>query len=258
MDWKLTKSLYILVFLLINVALLMMYYNKQQEDIREIENSPGVLEETNIDLTQLPEHQPEKLNILAGEKVDFNEVEEVSEASVEIINDGYIIQEDFEAGSGTLEMTAESLRRHKEEQVYRGGNYQYDDIMSNDNAMLFNQYYGDYPIFNNEAARLIYRGNGTEAIEYEQGYITNLRENSLTSPIAVRNPRQVVSDLYMRQRISEEAVIENARLGYYIILSDDDQVLLRPKWELQITDQGVEKAIYVDAISETEDIIESE
>lgn len=258
MDWKLTKSLYILVFLLINVALLMMYYNKQQEDIEEIENTPGVLEETDIDMSQLPEHQPEKLNILAGEKLDFNEVDEISDDEVEITNSGHIIHEEFDAGDEPPEMGIDALQRHKNEQVYRGGNYKYDDVMSNGTSVLFNQYYGEYPIFNHEGARVIYRGDGTEAMEYEQGYITNLRENSYTSPIAVRNPRQVVSDLYGRQRISGEAVIENARLGYYIILSDDEQVLLRPKWEFKITDQGVEKMIYVDAISETEDIIESE
>ena len=53
-------------------------------------------------------------------------------------------------------------------------------------------------------------------------------------------------------------MIENARLGYYVILNDGDQVMLRPKWEFRISDQGVEKTIYIDAISETEDIIESE
>ena len=104
MDWKLTKSLYILVFLLINVALLMMYYNKQQEDIEEIENTPGVLEETDIDMSQLPEHQPEKLNILAGEKLDFNEVDEISDDEVEITNSGHIIHEEFDAGDEPPEM----------------------------------------------------------------------------------------------------------------------------------------------------------
>ncbi|MFC3419330.1 two-component system regulatory protein YycI [Salinicoccus hispanicus] len=258
MDWKLTKSLYILVFLLINVALLVMYYNKQQEEIREIEDAPSVLESTNIDLSQLPGYDPEQLTILAGERVDFAEVEEVDDEAVEITNEDFIIHQSFESGDISPVMEQESLEAHKNDQVYRGGEYKYDDVMSNDDYMLFNQYYDDYPIFNHEAARVLYRGEGVEAAEYEQGYIINLHENSHTSPITARKPRQVISDLYLRERISGEAVIENARLGYYIILNDEDQVLLRPKWEFQVTDQDVEKTIYVDAISETEDIIESE
>lgn len=258
MDWKLTKSLYIIVFLLINVALLMMYYNKQQEDVKEIEDAPSVLEATNIDLSQLPEYDPEQLTILAGERVDFEEIEEIDEDGVEVTDENFIIHEIFDNGDIAPVLEQEALEAHKDEQVYRGDEYKYDDVMSNDDYMLFNQYYGEHPIFNQEAARILYRGKGAEAEEYEQGYITNLRENSQTSPVTVRNPRQVISDLYLRERISGEAVIENARLGYYIILNDEDQVLLRPKWEFQITDQGVEKSIYVDAISETEDIIESE
>ncbi|GAB3068321.1 two-component system regulatory protein YycI [Salinicoccus sesuvii] len=258
MDWKLTKSLYIVVFLLINVALLVMYYNKQQEDVREIEDAPSVLESTNIDLSRLPEYNPEQLTILSGERIDFEEIEEIDKDNAEVTDEDYILHENFATGDSAPAMEQASLEAHKDEQVYRGGDYQYDDVMSNEDYMLFNQYYGDYPIFNHEAARILYRGEGAEAEEYEQGYISNLRENSQTSPVTVRNPRQVISDLYLRERISGEAVIENARLGYYIILSDEEQVLLRPKWEFQVTDQDVEKSIYVDAISETEDIIESE
>lgn len=258
MDWKLTKSLYILVFLLINIGLIMMYYNKQQEDIHKIEDRPNILEETNIDLSQLPEHEPRKLNILSAVRATFIETEEIEAETAETTNEGYLLKNDFEAGENAPDMTRDDLENHKDEEVYRGSEYEYDDVMSDEGYMLFNQHYEDLPIFNNEAARLLYRGDGQQAMEYEQGYLKNISENEYTSPVAVRDPEKVVANLYTDERISGEADIEDARLGYYIILNDGDQVLLRPKWRFSISDQGVDKTIYVDAISETEDIIERE
>src|SRR5699024_2669003 len=120
------------------------------------------------------------------------------------------------------------------------------------------QHLAGVPIFKHDTARLMFRGDGPEAEVYEQAYLENLRENSYSTPAAVRNPKEGVIDLYQRDRISEEAVVGYERLGYYVMLNGGDQVMLRPKWEFRNSDQGVEKTIYIDAISETEDMIESE
>lgn len=258
MDWKLTKSLYILVFLVINLSLVFMLYNKQQDSVKKIESTPNVLEETDIDVSALPEHEPMKLNVLTGEAEDFKNVEEIDEDDIEMANANHSITVEFGEGDQAPAMDRESLEQYKAESVYSGKEYEYDEVMSNGNRMIFNQQFEDLPIFNHESARLVFRGEGEEAEAYEQAHLKNLRENSYSTPVAVRDPKQGVIDLYQRDRISEEAVIENARLGYYVILNDGEQVMLRPKWEFRILDQGVEKTIYIDAISETEDIIESE
>ncbi|WP_411843101.1 two-component system regulatory protein YycI [Salinicoccus sp. HZC-1] len=258
MDWKLTKSLYILVFLIINLALIFMLYNKQQESVQKIENKPDVLEETDIDISGIPEHEPMELSVLSGEIEDFEDVEEIDEEDIEKMDDAHSIIVEYSEGDQAPKMNRQSLEQYKAESIYRGENYEYDEVMSTENRMIFNQQFEDYPIFNHESARLVFRGEGTEAEAYEQAHLTNLRENSYSTPTAVRDPKEGIIDLYQRDRISEEAVIENARLGYYIILNDGEQVMLRPKWEFRISDQGVEKTIYMDAISATEDIIESE
>ncbi|HIW12807.1 MAG TPA: two-component system regulatory protein YycI [Candidatus Salinicoccus stercoripullorum] len=258
MDWKLTKSLYILVFLIINLALIFMFYNKQQDSVKKIEDAPSVLEKTDIDVSGLPEHEPMKLNVLTAETEDFEDIEEAEASDIESSENSNSLTVEFEEGDAAPWMDPESLEQYKTESIYRGGDYEYDEMMSKENRRIFNQHFEGLPIFNHESARLIFRGEGPEAEVYEQAYLKNLRENSYSTPAAVRNPKEGVIDLYQRDRISEEAVVENARLGYYVILNEGDQVMLRPKWEFRISDQGVEKTIYIDAISETEDIIESE
>ena len=34
--------------------------------------------------------------------------------------------------------------------------------------------------------------------------------------------------------------------------------MMRPKWQFEITDEDIERILYVDALSQTEDIIERE
>lgn len=258
MDWKLTKSLYILVFLIINLSLVFMLYSKQQDSVQKIESTPNVLEETDIDVSAIPEHEPMKLNVLTGETEDFKDVEEIDEDDIETTNTNHSVTAEFSEGGQAPAMDRESLEQYKSKSIYSGEDYKYDEVMSSGNRMIFNQQFEGLPIFNHESSGLVFRGEGEAAETYEQAYLANLRENSYSTPVAVRDPKKGVIDLYQRDRISSEAVIENARLGYYVILNDGEQVMLRPKWEFRISDQDVEKTIYIDAISETEDIIESE
>src|SRR5699024_2700474 len=221
MDWKLTKSLYILVFLIINLALIFMFYNKQQDSVKKIEDAPSVLEKTDIDVSGLPEHEPMKLNVLTAETEDFEDIEEAEASDIETAENSNSHTVELEEVEVAPWMDAESLEEYKTESIYRGGDYEYDEMMSKENRRIFNQHFEALPIFNHESARLIFRGEGPEAEVYEQAYLKNLRENSYSTPAAVRNPKEGVIDLYQRDRISEEAEVENARRGYYDSMKEE-------------------------------------
>ena len=127
--------------------------------------------------------------------------------------------------------------------------------MSEKDSIIFNQHYENYPIFSNEAARLFF---SEESQTVTQGYIENIEVNEYSSPTTVRPPKVIVEELYLNEEITENAVIEGAELGYYIILEEENQIMMRPKWQFEITDGDLERVLYVDALSQTEDIIERE
>ena len=118
MDWKLTKSLYIIVFLLMNVALIYIYLNERQESVEEIQESPDVLSMTNIDMSNIEEYEPVEMNVLTGAIHDFSEDDnrnsEVDENNVS----GTKITEEFEDDGP--EMTEQGLQDYIDENVYRG------------------------------------------------------------------------------------------------------------------------------------------
>lgn len=255
MDWKLAKSLYIVVFLLINIALIIMYMNAREDSESQISESSNVLDDTSIDTSAIEEYEPVQMTILTAAVHNFEEADE--EIEEEDIEDQYRIKREFEDDEGPL-MEAAELQQYKDEEAFRGEEYSYDEVTSTDSQVIFNQMYEDFPIFNHEAARLSFSGESTRADMMEQTFIDGIEENEYSVATTARDPIESVEDLYVMERISEDATILNARLGYFIILVEEDQVMLRPKWEFQIEDHDVEKTVYVDAASDSEEIIESE
>lgn len=256
MDWKLTKSLYIIVFLLMNVALIYIYLNERQESVDEIEESRDVLNTTNIDMSNLEEYEPVEMNVLTGSIQDFSEEDDLSsEIDEDNISEAKIIEEFEESGPTMVE---QNLQNYIDKNVYRGNDYQYDNVMSTPDQVIFNQLYGNFPIFNHEAARIIFHGEGRQATSVEQTRLMDLEENEYTLSLTAKSPQEIVEELYERDRITSTAVINEARLGYYIILTEEDNAILRPKWEMHVTDQEISKTIYVDATTDSGEIIESE
>lgn len=256
MDWKLTKSLYIVVFLLMNIALLYIYMYEHRESVNEIEQSPDLLSRTDINMSNVEEYEPVEMNILTGVVEDFSSQDVLrQEVEPENVRGTKIIVEFEESGPTMVER---NLENYTDEYVYRGEEYKYDEMMSTGDRFIFNQVYEDFPIFNHEAARIIFEGEGRQVKLMEQTRLTNLQENEYTLNIEAKPPVEVVEELYVSEEISGEAVINKARLGYYIILSGDENVMLRPKWELNITDEGETRTLYVDATTDSGEIIESE
>ena len=256
MDWKLTKSLYIVVFLLMNIALIYIYMYEHREAVDEIEQSPDILSRTGINMENVDAYEPVEMNILTGTIEDFSNAEDLPpEVELDDMTGTKITVEFEESGPTMLE---QNLENYTDDYVYRGQEYKYDEVMSTPEQFVFNQMYEDFPIFNHEAARIVFRGEGRQVKVMEQTRLTNLVENEYTLDLPAKSPVEVVEELYEMKKISDEAIINKARLGYYIILTDEDNVMLRPKWELDITDQGLDKTIYVDATTDSGEIIESE
>src|SRR5699024_3440168 len=256
MDWKLTKSLYIIVFLLMNVALIYMYLNERQESVEEIQESPDVLSMTDIDMSNIEKYEPVEMNVLTGAVQDFSEEDNQNSEVDEDTVSGTKITEEFEEDGPS--MTEQTLQTYIDENVYRGHDYQYDNVMSTSDQVIFNQLYENFAIFNHETARIIFHGEGSQVNCMEQTRLMNLEENEYTLSLTAKSPKEIVEELYERESISSTAVINEARLGYYIILTEENNTILRPKWEMHVTDQDISKTIYVDATTDSGEIIGSE
>ena len=245
MDWKLTKSLFVAAFLLMNFVLIYILYNESNDEVRELSESTNALSETDIDTSALESFETVQMQIIVGEPAALEDEADTSDEETELtvpIEDG-------------VTFAPERLNTYKNNSIYRGEEYHYDEVMSDPETLIFNQHYEDYPIFSHEAARLYF---SEESASMTQGYVENIEASDYSVEQNVRHPKVIVEELYLQENITEDAVINSATLGYYIILEEEDQIMMRPKWQFEITDENVERILYVDAISQTEDIIERE
>lgn len=245
MDWKLTKSLFIAAFLLMNLVLIYILYNESNDEVRELADTTNVLSETNIDTSALDGFENVEMKIILGDPAELEHEDDMSEKDTALT---LPLDE-------SVTFAPEGLKTYKDNLIYRGEEYHYDKVMSEPDTIAFNQYYEGYPIFSHEAARLYF---SEESASMTQGYVENIEESDYSVEQNVRHPKVIVEELYLQENITDNAVIESATLGYYIILEEDNQVMMRPKWQFEITDEDIERIIYVDALSQTEDIIERE
>lgn len=256
MDWKLAKSLYIIVFLLINIFLIILYLGAREDPDKNSEKSVTVLENTDIDMSavDVDAYEPVEMSILTAVVENFTQSDE--DISVDDIENSRQIKREFESDGPGMDLT--ELQQYKNDEVYKGDEYSYDEVMSTNTQKIFNQVYDGFPVFNHESARLVFSGEATSVQTFEQTMLNDISVDAYTEPAYAKSLEEAVEGLFSAGRISDDAVVLNARLGYFVIFVEEDQVMLRPKWEFYIEDQGINKSIYVDATSDTEEIIESE
>lgn len=251
MIWKHTKSIYIAVFLFINIVLLIIILNQNNYDVDSNITSTRHLGSTNIDVHQVPTFKGEKMSIMHGEMYHFQDTEvdnDLNNKTTEVIK--YVNDVSFEIGY---------LKKYMEESVYRGNEYDYDKVMSKDDSIVFTQIIEGKPVFNHHTARVKFTNDeGTKIME--QMYLTNIKESEFSHPENVREPLQIIEELYKEGSISENAKILDAQLGYYVLVVEEDsgQVIMRPKWQFVIKEVNITRTIYIDAISQSEKIIEKE
>ncbi|MDK6862861.1 two-component system regulatory protein YycI [Nosocomiicoccus ampullae] len=250
MDWKLSKSIYITVFLIINIVLLIVLYNQyniqeRHESSRSQSISKSADYKTNVDALKNI-----KLSVLNGMQHEFQ-----SETSMD---QSGITQNVFEVKD--LELDATIVKAHIDKEIYRGSEYTFDSESSTSDTIYYNQMYDSLPIFNNSVARIKVVKESGGALRFEQGYISNISVNEYSKQVQVSDPIKLAEELAKEKVISKEAVLKSSTLGHYVILLNDEeqQVLLRPKWKLVIEEDDRTRIIYVDAINASEEIIEGE
>ncbi len=250
MDWKLSKSIYITVFLIINIVLLIVLYNQynvqeRHESSRSQSISKSADYKTNVDALKNI-----KLSVLNGMQHEFQ-----SETSMD---QSGITQNVFEVKD--LELDSTKIKEYIDKEVFRGSEYTYDSENSISDTIYYNQMYDSLPIFNNSVGRIKVVKESDGALRFEQGYISNISVNEYSKKVQVNDPIKLAEELAKEKVISKEAVLKSSTLGHYVVLlnDEDQQVLLRPKWKLVIEEDDRTRIIYVDAINASEEIIEGE
>lgn len=259
MNWKLAKTLFIIVFILVNIGLAIAYINKinswkvfEEEKTTELD-----FDEENIQiLNKLPDVDDVKMQLITGKTKDFESYAK-SRSNVKLNHGDETIDVHMEHPIDFSEKEISPLKRYIDKHVYHGKDYQFKS--SSKNRVVFEQTYSDYPIMNNSKALIIFKIDKDKRVKmFTQSYMGKVEPSEGANNVEkqVISPKKALDELYYNRYLISGDKVKNVRLGYYSFVREPSVQVLQPNWEVVIEADNETKTYYIEATSNNPKIIE--
>lgn len=261
MDWKQAKSLFIIVFILINIGLVVVYFNKVNNSIVQESNAQSDVNfaKEGIIIPQLPEYRDKKMQAITGSSKSFDSDElhgvySLSEKDTKVNKD---VNADLDKDS-----RQSSFKNYIDKEAFKGKDYEFKKNNTNKNKVVYEQYYQNLPILNNNKGQIIFEMDNGKAKSYTQTYLDKLKpgngDNNNKREIA--DAKTALETLYYNTYLKKGDKVESVRLGYYSVVKEIGGQVLVPSWEVEIRsgkDDKIErKTLYIDAIKPESTVLE--
>ena len=256
MDWNKTKTIFIIVFSILNVFLYSLYLDRYTESKNtEILSESSVEEKMSSDeitYPNLPENIADKPYIRGETKV-FTAKEAPKENVQVNIQGGKQLLVAYEKPvslTGEAE-SAEALTSFVEENVHQGTSYELWEIDSEQNKAVFFQSFDDDVLYLSKDGKVtVYWNSEGHIIRYEQTMFTDIIENQ--EPKKLVTPIRAIHTLYQKNMLERETTIKKTELGYsvHVQVSENRQMFV-PTWHIQAElADGSRKDYFVNAVKD--------
>ncbi|MCL1702280.1 two-component system regulatory protein YycI [Lysinibacillus sp. Bpr_S20] len=253
MDWNRTKSIFIFVFLILDIFLYSMYVNRYKEaqsvEILGEKTIEARLKDDNITYGPLP-NSNETATYIIGKAHHFKN---------NAINDNQRVSflDDKQAHLKAIFINPVKLRNINDDasltdfvhtNVKDGDSYALWKVDREERVAIFFQRKNNRIFYYNESALLKVQWNlDNEVVMYEQTMIDNIEE--MEQQETVIPPLQIFQTLYNKGLLKSESRIKQVKLGYSTFSNLTQTQVLIPTWEVQVElpDEEIEE-YFVDAI----------
>lgn len=253
MDWNKTKSIFIGVFLILNIFLYSQYLGswneeKELEVIGESTKIEAQLKEDNITYIALP-NNADSASYLSGKVRQFQVSDvpkEVGRATIEndtkllvTLNTPVKLSELGEQDRFTAFMQS---------YVYEGASYTLWHVDEEERVAIFFQRVNDQVLYYNVGAvvRLYWNAEG-EVYRYEQSMLEKTEE--LEQKETILSPIQVIQILYSKNSLKPDSQISSMKLGYSTLVQLTQTQVFAPTWEVRVkTKDDTEEQFFVNAV----------
>ncbi|WP_422124663.1 two-component system regulatory protein YycI [Planococcus sp. X10-3] len=256
MDWSRTKTIFIIVFSILNIFLYTLYVDRytEAENFSRLAE-PQVDERLEGDKITYPEDlqsDPGDEPYISGTRKAFTNEEVLVEDSEATIVDDYLLDVSFdEPISLGDELDKDSLEEFLAANIYEGEKYTLWEVVEEENKAVFFQEIKGKTLYHSDSGRVTLYWNGDgQAIRYEQTLYTNLVENEQAKDLI--SPKRAIETLYQNGMLQQNSTITSADLGYsvYVAVSDDTRMFL-PTWRFLVElEDGSTADYYVNAIKD--------
>ncbi|WP_165981092.1 two-component system regulatory protein YycI [Macrococcus lamae] len=258
MDWKHASSLFIFVFLVMNVCLGFIYYQKvQQSHTIDTQHEETLsFEKENIKLPKLPSTEGVKLSYVSGRsKVFHKDTKDKKKAT--------ILSDKVDAAITIPEIEAqsiiESLDSFIKDKPFHGMEYILSGIDRQNKRIYYEQTFDKYPILNNETAQIVFKYDEDHQVQrFKQTYLDDLQiglgKNNEKKQVI--KPKEAIETLYYQNVLHSGDEVSAVRLGYYSVSPNIEGQVLKPTWQVAIIHNDKKReTFYVDALEPEETIL---
>ncbi|WP_397536670.1 two-component system regulatory protein YycI [Rummeliibacillus pycnus] len=237
MDWNKTKTIFIIVFSILNVFLYWSYVNKYNEDkkiefIGETDNISARLKEENITFKDQTE-ESENVSYISGKIKQFSqdELSHLENQHIQI-NNGTDLESKIISPTPLTEITDESLTDFVEHNVYKGSSYKLWKINKEQKEAIFFQISENRMIYYNQNAEIkIHWNDGLEITRYEQKMFDSLKSFGEKYTL---NSTQAVKAILAKGYLPANSTVTKTQLGYSTLVLLTETQVLSPTWYVHV------------------------
>lgn len=239
MDWSRTKTIFIIVFSILNVFLYTLYVNRV-DSAKDLETltAPDVnieekLEQAQIVIESMPP-KVEELGYVSGKLKVFNQ-EEIDSLANQIagITEGNRVISTLEEPLDIIDVTKEeSYAEFLDSYVLSGNQYDLWSVDVEKGEATFLQSVEDRPIYYTQSLLTAHFNENDEIIGYEQRMFEDFEEFNTTKNIV--QPTTALNTLYTREMLQEGSTIKSIDLGYSTLVQLTETQVFAPTWHIHV------------------------
>ncbi|RUL49438.1 MULTISPECIES: two-component system regulatory protein YycI [Lysinibacillus] len=239
MDWSKSKSIFIVVFLILNIFLYSLYVNRYTEaqlvPVLGDKDIEARLQDDHITYGTLPTNV-EKAAYLSGEVKNFDE------EKIDIQNAHSIIVENKNKLVVTLKNPVKISNINNEinyklflqNHVYEGESYSLWQVDKENKKVTFFQRVKDRKVYYNiNGVLTLHLNEKDEVIRYEQTLLEKIEEYEEQENLLT--PVQVFQALYSKGLLKPNSNITELKLGYSTLVQLTRTQVFVPTWEVRVT-----------------------
>ena len=251
MDWNKTKSIFIVVFLILNVFLYWQYldaYNEAQRvqllSEKEIES---ILNDENITYKNLLSDINEAPYITAKVKMySLNELPEIPNMNYKLLTENQLQAIITRPVSLGTDITTLKLTEFVQQFVYEGSEFSLWEVDEDARVATFFQNVNGHTLYYNVNGYVkIYWNVDNEIFMYEQAMfekVEPLEQKKIMAPL------QIIDELYTENLLKTGDEIVDIKLGYSSLVQITQTQLFTPTWEVRVKSDEEQQTFFVNAV----------
>lgn len=238
MDWNKTKTIFIIVFAILNVFLysfyLSQYTEAQNVEVLGETSIDEYLKQDNISYDGLPEF-PKEMSYVSADTSSFSksELDKYKKQTFTILNETVLQSTLNEPVKVKNSKGDYQLKEFLAGYIPYGDEYLLWEIVEEEKYATFFQKVEGYPIyFNSNAFITVYWDEDDHIINYEQERFGEFEYFNKKKDIL--SPRDVINTLYSRDFLKKDSKVTNMSLGYSTLITLTKTQVFAPTWRVRV------------------------